>query len=109
MMGPGPPAVRSSRTSAERPAPKTGAEVFLRDAAGDVVGRISRQRADRLVADGVCDQVSAAGHIRLKLGIRWLPNGNAISGIPEVELSRYYRGDRTTARIMRHRDRCIGK
>ena len=61
--------------------------------------------ADRLVVDGIAERVSAGGHVRLKLGVRSLPNGNAIHGLPAVEISRFRRGDALTARDMRHQDR----
>jgi hypothetical protein len=61
--------------------------------------------ADQVVADGFGERVSAAGHVRLKLGIRLLPNGQPICGIPAVEISRFFRGDARTSRDMRHKDR----
>ena len=101
----GPPAARPILTSAEGPAPQTVPDVWLRDHSGDGARRIPRALANRLVLGGVADQVSAAGHVRLKLGIRFLPNGDTIHGLPAVERSRYYRGDAVTARDMRHLDR----
>ena len=100
-----PPAARPIQSSAERPAPKTAPEVWLRDDGGDGARRVPRVLADRLVADGIAERVSAGGHIRLKLGIRSLPNGDAIHGLPAVEISRFHRGDARTARAMRHLDR----
>jgi len=102
-----PPAVRPSQTSAEGPAPKTAGEVWLRDFDGDGARRIPRALADRLVADGIADQVSAAGHVRLRLGIRHLPNGEAGCGLPAVEISRFYRGDAATLRDVQHLDRRV--
>jgi hypothetical protein len=46
-----------------------------------------------------------AGHVRLKIGIRFLPNEDTVHGLPVVERSRYCRGDALTARDMRHLDR----
>ena len=68
-----PPAVRPLSTSAEGPAAQAP-EVWLRDYDGEHQTRIAPQVAARLVRDGLADQVSAAGHIRLKLGIRWSLN-----------------------------------
>jgi hypothetical protein len=48
--------------------------VWLRDYDGEHQRRIAPQVAARLVIDGLADRVSAAGHIRLKLGIRWSLN-----------------------------------
>ena len=61
--------------------------------------------ADRLVVDGIAERVSAGGHVRLKLGIRSLPNGDAIHGLPAVEISRFKYGDAKTARAVKHCDR----
>jgi hypothetical protein len=43
--------------------------VFLRDYDDDAK-RVSLHVADRLVADGLADRVSAAGHVRLKPGLK---------------------------------------
>jgi hypothetical protein len=56
-------------TSAEGPAPNTEREVFVRDHDDDAK-RVPLHVADRLVANGVADRVSAAGHVRLKPGIK---------------------------------------
>ena len=103
-----PPAVRPSEASAERPAPKRAGEVWLRDFDGDNGRRIPRPLAERLAADGVCDQVSTAGHVRLKLGIRSLLDLAQIHGLPAIEESRRVRGDRVTASELRYRDRSPG-
>jgi hypothetical protein len=79
--------------------------VWLRDADGGAARRIPHLIADRLVADSLARRVSAAGHVRLKIGVRYMPDGEPISGIPAVELSRHYRGDAATATAMRHIDR----
>jgi hypothetical protein len=55
-------------TSAEGPAPNTEREVFVRDH-NDEGKRVPLHVADRLVAEGLADRVSAAGHVRLKPGI----------------------------------------
>jgi hypothetical protein len=68
-----PPAVRLLSTSAEGPAAQAP-EVWLRDYDGEHQRRIAPEVAARLVSDGIADRVSAAGHIRLKLGIRWSLN-----------------------------------
>jgi hypothetical protein len=52
--------------------------VWLRDYDGEHQTRIAPQVAARLVSDGLADQVSAAGHIRLKLGIRWSLNSPSL-------------------------------
>ena len=103
-----PGAQRPRRSSAERPAPEQRADVFVRDFDGGGARRIPRALAERLVAAGIAEQVSATGHVRLRLGIRGiqtLPNGERISGIPAVELSRFYRGDSATRRAVQHLDR----
>lgn len=100
-----PPGARNVSSSPERPGSAPRPEVWARDAAGDQARRISRTVADQLVSGGLAERVSAAGHVRLKLGIRFLPNGEAIHGIAAVELSRFYRGDAATARDMRSKDR----
>jgi hypothetical protein len=102
-----PPAVRPMQSSAERPASNTAPEVWLRDAGGDGARRIPRVLADRLVLDGIAECVSAGGHVRLKLGIRSLPNGDAIHGLAAIEISRFLRGDAATARDVRHQDRRV--
>lgn len=101
-----PPATRPIRSSAERPAPNTVPEVWLRDANGNGARSIPRSLAERLTQDGIAERVSAGGHVRLKLGIRSLPNGDALHGLAAIEISRFYRGDAVTAREIRHRDRC---
>jgi hypothetical protein len=100
----GPPAARPIQPSAERPASKTAPDVWLRDANGDGARRIPLAMADKLVQDGIVDRVSAGGHVRLKLGIRSLPNGDAIHGLPVVEISRFLYGDGATARGMKRLD-----
>jgi hypothetical protein len=100
----GPPA-RPTQSSAERPASKTPPEVWLRDASGDGARRIPRERADGLVLSGIAERVSAAGHVRLRLGIRPLGSGDAIHGLPAVETSRLKFGDAATARGAEHHDR----
>jgi hypothetical protein len=102
------PAVRPSQTSAERPAPRDAGEVFLRDFNGDGARRISLSLADRLVSDGIAERVSGAGHVRLKLGIRSVSDLAEIHGLPAVEESRRFRGDRVTASEMRYRDKSPG-
>jgi hypothetical protein len=103
-----PPGARPIRSSAERPAPTTKPEVFLRDFDGERARRIPAGLADRLVSAGIAERVSCAGHVRLKLGIRFLPNGDLINGIPAIELSRFYRGDAATVGDLRHKDHQIG-
>lgn len=100
-----PPAARPIPSSAERPAPKTAPEVWLRDAGGDGERRIPRALADRLVIDGIADRVSAGGHVRLKVGTRYLPNGDAIHGLPAIEIARFMFGDAAAARMAKSRDR----
>jgi hypothetical protein len=104
----GPPAARPISTSAEGPAPPTLAEVWVRDYDGARARRISRSQADQLASEGLADRVSAAGHVRLKLGIRFPPDGHTIHGLRAVELSRFYRGDAVTARDMVHLDHRVG-
>jgi hypothetical protein len=84
-------------------------EVYLRDTDGRHPRRISISTAKSLVELGIAEQVSAAGHVRLRLGIR--PSGETgdICGIPAIELSRRYRGDRQTARDLLHQDRQDGR
>ena len=72
-----PPAVRLLSTSAEGPAAQAP-EVWLRDYDGEHQRRIAPEVAARLVSDGIADRVSAAGHIRLKLGIRWSLNSPSL-------------------------------
>jgi hypothetical protein len=103
-----PPAAKPISTSAEGPAPPTLAEVWVRDYDGAHARRISRSQADRLVSQGLADRVSAAGHVRLKLGIRFPLDGPAIHGLRAVERSRFYRGDAVTARDMHHIDHLVG-
>lgn len=106
MSPPGRPAAVSS-TSAERPAPnKSG--VYLRTFDGDDCRRISVQLAEELVSAGVADRVSAAGHIRLKLGVRSIQHLAVAHGIPVVERSRMLFGDSITARELRHKDKAPG-
>ena len=101
----GPPAARPLPTSAEGPAPHTAPEVWAREHSSETGRRITRATADRLVTAGIADRVSAAGHIRLKLGTRFLPNGDAIHGLPAIEKSRFYYGDEKTASAIKHLDR----
>jgi hypothetical protein len=96
----GPQAAKPISTSAEGPAPQTLAEVWVRDYDGAHARRISRSQADQLVSEGLANRVSAAGHVRLKLGIRFPPDGHTIRGLRAVELSRFYRGDAVTMRDM---------
>jgi hypothetical protein len=56
------------QTSAERPAPGKRM-VFVRDHYGRGK-RVPLDVADNLVLNGLADRVSAAGHVRLKLGIK---------------------------------------
>ncbi len=100
-----PPATRPCPTSAERPASQLVPDVWLRDAGGAGGRRIPRAHADQMVRAGIAERVSAAGHVRAKLGIRVLPNGDAIHGLPAVEISRHYRGDVRTARDLRNQER----
>jgi hypothetical protein len=65
-----PPAVRPLSTWAEGPATQAP-EVWLGDYDGEHQRRIGPEVAARLVTDSLADPVSAAGHVRLKLGIRW--------------------------------------
>jgi hypothetical protein len=102
------PAAKPISTSAEGPAPQTLAEVWVRDYDGAHARRISRSQADQLVSEGLADRVSAAGHVRLKLGIRFPPDGHTIHGLRAVELSRFYRGDAVTVRDMRYIDHRVG-
>jgi hypothetical protein len=103
-----PPATKPISTSAEGPAPQTLAEVWVRDYDGAHARRISHSQADQLVSEGLAGRVSAAGHIRLKLGIRFPPDGHTIHGLRAVERSRFYRGDAVTARDMHHIDHRVG-
>jgi hypothetical protein len=102
-----PPAARPIRTSAEvaGTAPKQTGEVFLRDFNGDGARRISRDLADKLVAENVAVRVSAAGHLRLKPGTRSISELALIHGIPAVEESRMKRGDIPTAKDLSRLDR----
>jgi len=79
--------------------------VWLREHGSETGRRIPHDVADRLVTDGLADRVSTVGHVRLKLGTRFLPNGEAMHGLPAIEKSRYYRGDAQTARAITHIDR----
>ena len=57
-------------TLAERPAPDSDERlVFVRDHNGGAK-RIPLTSADALISRGLADRVSAAGHVRLKLGFR---------------------------------------
>jgi hypothetical protein len=105
----GPPAAWPTGTAPDVPGSQMAPDVWLRDATGDGARRIPRATAERLIAAGAAERVSVAGHVRLRVGIRLspatLPNGDRIHGLPAVELSRHHRGDRSTARAMRHMDR----
>lgn len=98
------PAARPIKSSAERPASQTTPEVWLREAGGDGGRKISRTHAEKLVQDGIAEQVGASGHVRLKLGIRCLPNGDAIHGLPAIEIARFKYGDAATAQGVKHHD-----
>lgn len=102
-------AARPSCDSPEVPGSKAMPEVWLRDADGGGARRIPRPLADRLVTDGIARRVSAAGHIRLKVGVRVLPNGDNIHGLPAVEIQRFRYGDAATSRALRHMDRRAAK
>jgi hypothetical protein len=92
-----PPAARPSQASPERPGAKAAGEVWLRDFGGDGARRIPRALADRLVADGVCDRVSAAGHVRLKLGIRSVLDCEGSNGQPDLNELRRRQPERYAA------------
>jgi hypothetical protein len=57
-----------SQTAAAETAPLIEREVFVRDLAGKG-RRVPLSAANALVAGGLADRVSAAGHVRLKPGI----------------------------------------
>ena len=76
-------AVRPLSTSAEGPAAQAP-DVWLRDWDGEHQRRISPEVAGRLVSDGLADRVSAAGHIRLKLGIRWSLNSPSLKSTSTI-------------------------
>jgi len=102
------PAVRPIQTSAERPAPQIVPEVWLRDYDGEHSRRVPLDMANRMVSDGIADRVSAAGHVRLKLGVRMMRDIGT-HGLPAVEESRRIRGDKPTSRDIGHMDRRVGK
>lgn len=97
------PAQRPAQTSAERPAPVKTPEVWLRDADGHT-RRIKRGIAERLVCEGIAEQVSTAGHIRLNVGVR-LQVDFGTHGLKAIETSRLIRGDAKTRRDIQHKDR----
>jgi hypothetical protein len=70
------------KTSAERPAPLTEHEVYVRDHNGGVK-RVPISVADALVAKNLAHRVSRAGHVRLVSGLRLdridLPRGAGAS------------------------------
>jgi hypothetical protein len=79
-----PPAARPTLTRAD------GDRVEVRDFDGELIRIVSFQTASKLLEPGPLGHPlaeRAAGHIRLKLGIRWLPPRDAKrpSGRPDLE------------------------
>jgi len=79
------PAARPPQSSAERPASQIRGEVWLRDTNGGGGRRIPRALADRLVSEGIAERVSAAGHVRLRLGIRSVLDCDLVNGRPDLD------------------------
>lgn len=103
-----PPAARPDDTSAERPASNRTGMVWLRDSDGDGGIRIPQAIAKALLAGKFADRVSAAGHLRLRPGIRMPQVLATVHGILAIENSRLFRGDQRTAADIRNRDRGRG-
>ena len=99
-----PAADRPNEAAAAVPAStSTTTRVWLRDFDGTNSRRVTYEAAASLVAAGLADVVSRAGHVRLKLGIP-LVHDTELHGIVAVERSRLLHGDAKTARGMRSAD-----
>jgi hypothetical protein len=82
------PATRPHRSAPGASVPQAradGLEVEVRTFGGALVRKVDRTVADQLIANKLGDRVGD-GHIRLKLGIRWLPSRcDRVGGHPNLD------------------------
>jgi len=84
----GPPGVRPVRGAPGArmiQARTDGQRVEVRTFEGELIGKLNSAAAESLVAGGLGDRVGQ-GHVRLKLGIRWMPlRNNQVGGCLQVK------------------------